>query len=90
MSIKKKGGKILNYQRVSLEEVKNPQRFNDDKSFLDDAIKYATDKIFSVMKDFVHKFPSSSSENLIYKPFPDIYETDWVAGFWTGMLWTSY
>ena len=80
----------MDYMRVNLEEVKNPERFNGDLSFLDGAIGYATDKIFSVMKDFVHKYPNSASENLVYKPFPDIYETDWVAGFWTGMLWISY
>ena len=80
----------MDYKRVKLEKVKNPERFNDNKDFLDDAIQYATEKIFSVMPDFVHKYPNSNSDNLIYKPFPDIYETDWVAGFWTGMLWISY
>ena len=80
----------MDYKRVKLEEVKNPERFNDDRAFLDEAIAYATDQVFSVMKDFVHQYPNSNSENLIYKPFPDIYETDWVAGFWTGMLWISY
>ena len=80
----------MDYKRVNLEEIKNPERFTGDLSFLDDAINYATDKIFTVMKDFVHQYPQSNSENLIYKPFPDIYETDWVAGFWTGMLWIAY
>lgn len=80
----------MDYQRVNLEEVKKPERFDDDLSFLDEAVSYATDQVFRVMKDFVHQYPNSNSENLIYKPFPDIYETDWVAGFWTGMLWISY
>lgn len=80
----------MNYQRVKLEEIKNPERFTGNLDFLDSAIEYATNKVFLVMGDFVHKYPNSNSENLIYKPFPDIYETDWVAGFWTGMLWISY
>lgn len=81
---------MIDYKRVYLEEVRNPERFNGSTAFLEEAVQYAVDKIFSVMKDFVHQYPQSTSENLIYKPFPDIYETDWVAGFWTGMLWLSY
>lgn len=80
----------MNYERVNLEEVKETQRFSDDMAFLDDAVEYATEQIFSVMKDFVHKYPCSASNNLFYDAFPDIYETDWVPGFWTGMLWLSY
>lgn len=80
----------MNFERVALEEVKNPERFQGNTDFLDDAVDYATNQVFSVMKDFVHRYPNSNSNNLIYEPFPDIYETDWVAGFWTGMLWISY
>ena len=80
----------MNYERVKLEEIKNPDRFRGGIEFVDEAIDYAVNKIFTVMRDFVHKYPSSSSENLIYKPFEDNIETDWVMGFWTGMLWISY
>ena len=79
----------MNFERVALEEVKNPERFQENTDFLDDAVDYATNQVFSVMKDFVHRYPNSNSNNLIYEPCPDIYETDWVAGFWTGMLWIS-
>lgn len=80
----------MNYKRVKFEEIRNPERFKGGREFLDDAVKYATEQIFTVMKDFVHRYPSSASENLIYKPFPDNFETDWSMGFWTGMLWISY
>ena len=35
----------MDFERVSLEEVKNPERFHGNTDFLDDAIAYATDKV---------------------------------------------
>lgn len=80
----------MEYQRVKFETIKKPERFKGGREFLDSAIEYATAQIFTVMKDFVHRYPSSASENLIYQPFADNFETDWSMGFWTGMLWISY
>lgn len=78
---------MVDYKKVVLEEVKNPKRFHGDISFLDNAVSYTTGKVEEVMPNFVHSFPSASSENLIYG---EDNHSEWTCGFWTGMLWLSY
>lgn len=80
-------------ERVALEEIRNPERFCGDLSFLDDAVAYATDKIKEILPQFVHRYPSACSEHLKYRAvenFSSELGSDWTAGFWTGMLWLSY
>lgn len=79
---------IRNSERVTLEKIKTPERFQYNQEFLEQIIKKVAKRVFDVMPDFVHDFPPASSENLWYstKDNPD----SWVEGFWTGMLWLSY
>lgn len=84
---------MIDYERIKLEEIKDVERFTANLDFLDDAIAYATEKIAEVRKDFVHEYPTASSKNLKYGKLPGTIEGvggDWIAGFWTGMLWLSY
>lgn len=78
---------MKNSERVNLEQVRNPERFTYDKNFVDDACKFVTDKVFEIMPEFVHNYPSSSSENLIYSKQKN---DDWTEGFLTGMYWLCY
>lgn len=80
-------------ERVTLEEIQNPERFQGDLSFLGDAVAYATDKIKEILPEFVHRYPAACSENLKYRAVENSSRelgSDWTAGFWTGMLWLSY
>lgn len=84
---------MINYERIKMEEIQNPERFTGDTSFLDDAVAYATGKVWEVMGDFVHSHPDASSINLMYEAVPNTPHgigVEWVAGFWTGLLWLSY
>ena len=84
---------MINNNRVKFTEVKNAERFSNDLSFLEGAIKYSTDKVNDIMGDFIHKYPAACSTNLIYEPLENestYLGSDWTAGFWTGLLWLSY
>lgn len=84
---------MINYERIQLEEIKNPERFSDNTDFLADAIAYAVGKTAEIRKDYVHHYPTASSTNLMYGKLTNSVEDvggDWLAGFWTGMLWLSY
>lgn len=84
---------MIDYDRIKFEEIKNPERFTADTVFLEDAVKYAVGKVWEVMGDFVHAHPDANSENLIYPSVPNTPQMigyEWIAGFWTGMLWLSY
>lgn len=84
---------MIDYERIHLEEIKNPERFDGNPHFLEDAISYATTKVWDIMGDFVHYHPSPSSVGLMYEKLlntPEMLGGDWVGGFWTGMLWLSY
>lgn len=78
---------MAEYQNVILEEVKDPERFSGDTSFLEEAAAYAVKKVVEIMPDFVHNFPSASSIDLMYG---EENNSEWTCGFWTGMLWLSY
>lgn len=75
-------------KRVTLEAVRNPERFQYQPDFLPSAIAEATGRIKLVMEDFIHDYPSASSTGLVYDKQDHL--VDWVQGFWTGMLWISY
>ncbi len=79
---------MKNRERVTFEQVKNPQQFRYDSAFLEEAVSSATDQILANLSEFVHDYPMASSENLIYGKQKN--GNDWVEGFWTGMLWASY
>lgn len=84
---------MIDYKRIQCETIKNPERFNGDAAFLEEAVKYATGKVWESMGNFVHAHPDANSENLIYPSVPNTPEMigcEWIAGFWTGMLWLSY
>lgn len=79
---------MKNSERVTLEAVKKPEKFQYDPAFLTDAIAFATGKVGEVMRDFVHAYPTPCSNQLLYGRQSNT--DDWVQGFWTGMLWLSY
>lgn len=84
---------MINYERIKYEEVQHPERFTGDSAFLNDAVNYATKKVWEVMPQFVHSHPDANSENLIYPAVPNTPKMigyEWIAGFWPGMLWLSY
>lgn len=84
---------MIDYQRITLEDIKNPERFSDNKDFLKEAVAYAVGKTAEIRKDYVHNYPTASSTNLMYGKLTNSVEDvggDWLAGFWTGMLWLSY
>ena len=84
---------MIDYRRITLEEVKNPERFSGDKAFLKDAVAYAVGKTAEIRGEYVHNYPTASSTNLMYGNLGNSVEDiggDWITGFWTGMLWLSY
>lgn len=84
---------MKNSQRVVLEQIKDKDKFKVEHNFLDEAISYSVEKIYSILDRFVHKYPTACSKNGQYlraKNGFDIMGTDWTQGFWTGMLWLSY
>ena len=84
---------MIDYRRITLEEVKNPERFSGDTEFLKDAVAYAVGKTAEIRGEYVHNYPTASSTNLMYGKLGNSVEDiggDWVTGFWTGMLWLSY
>ena len=84
---------MIDYRRITLEEVKNPERFSGDTAFLKDAVAYAVGKTAEIRGEYVHNYPTASSTNLMYGKLGNSVEDiggDWVTGFWTGMLWLSY
>lgn len=84
---------MVDYERVTLEEVKNPERFTGETEFLDEAVAYAAGKVREILPEFVHSYPSACSVNLIYQREENAslhLGSDWTCGFWTGMLWLSY
>ena len=84
---------MINYERITLEELKNPERFTDNTDFLKDAVAYAVGKTTEIRGEYVHNYPTANSENLMYGKLTNSVEDvggDWIPGFWTGMLWLSY
>ena len=79
---------MKNSKRVTLEQVKNPEQFRYHAAFVEKAVRSAADQVFANMSAFVHDYPTASSENLIYGKQKN--GSDWVEGFWTGILWTCY
>ena len=43
---------MINYERIQMEQVEHPERFTGDTAFLDDAVAYATGKVWEVMGGF--------------------------------------
>ncbi len=84
---------MFEVERVKLEEIKNPERFTKDCSFVPEAVAYACGKVKEILPEFVHYYPAACSENLKYRPVKNSSRelgSDWTSGFWTGMLWLSY
>lgn len=84
---------MFEIERVKMEEIKNPERFDSSLSFAAEAVSYATEKIREILPGFVHRYPSACSENLKYHAVANSsgeWGSDWTAGFWTGMLWLAY
>lgn len=80
---------MVEFKHIQLAEIMEPERFSGDCSFLSDAITYTVEKVMEVMPEFVHRYPSSCSEGLQYLKEKNA-DSEWTAGFWTGMLWLSY
>ena len=57
---------MIDYGRIVLEEVKNPERFLKNLDFLEEAVAYATGKTTQIRKDYVHNYPTASSTNVVY------------------------
>ena len=84
---------MIEYKRIRLEKIKNTERFISNENYLDDAIAEASNRIFDIMPQYVHKYPTACSENLYYEAIEnatDYKGSNWTPGFWTGMLWTCY
>ena len=54
---------MINYERITLEELKNPERFTDNTDFLKDAVAYAVGKTTEIRGEYVHNYPTANSEN---------------------------
>ncbi len=75
-------------QRVVLETVKNAEQYGYEPTFVQEAVKWATGKVWEHLGEYVHAYPTAASENLRYGKQKN--GNDWVEGFWTGILWLSY
>ena len=63
---KKEERAMIDYERIHLEELKNPERFTDSTDFVKEAVDYAVGKITEIRGEYVHNYPTANSENLMY------------------------
>ena len=78
-------------KNINTERVKRIDKYSDAEDIamdrINDEIKFVIEKITQNMPDFVDKFPSACSHNMIYSQTDNF---DWTESFWTGMLWLAY
>ena len=58
-----------------------------DKSFYQDAMNWAINKIESIIPEFLDGYPAPASVNNIY---PKLANNEWTSSFYNGMLWYAY
>lgn len=58
-----------------------------NREFYEEAMAYILEKIDQNLHAFTYKFPSPSSNNLVYQAIDNV---EWTTSFWTGMLWLAY
>ena len=66
--------KLKNYPALSSKE-------------LDEAIGYAIEQVRSCLADYTTMFKYPNSVNNFY---PQMMNTEWTNGFWTGEIWLAY
>jgi len=59
-----------------------------DRTDLELALSNAIDKIDENLDEFYDRFPTASSENLVYSSTNNM--SGWTASFWTGLCWLAY
>ena len=78
-------------KQITLETVKNPERFTSVAPLTSDEISAAFDqakgKISQFMNEFMDCFPTSASVNNVYPKGPNV---EWTSSFYTGMCWLCY
>jgi unsaturated chondroitin disaccharide hydrolase len=78
-------------EQVIDESLLRKERFSTrppvDRAFIEKALDYVLFKIDQNLETFTSKFPSASSQNLVYQEKDNV---EWTTGFWTGMLWLGY
>jgi unsaturated chondroitin disaccharide hydrolase len=76
---------------IFVEEIKNPERFKNEKLLTRNEVKIAIDKAISKiainMEKFKDKYPTPATFDNKYKLIDNI---EWTNGFWTGLLWLAY
>lgn len=76
-------------QEITTEKLQSRWRrpYITDKKALFSAFSYCIEKTRKNLSEFTYCFPSISAPGGRYKPAPN---QAWTAGFWPGMIWTSY